>query len=293
MASDGIAFFDSGIGGLTVLNECIKRLPSEVFYYYGDNAHAPYGNLPTKQIRRYVLSAFARLEKCEVKAAVIACNTATAVCAEELRNKYPFPIIGAEPAVLPAAKDGGEIYILCTRATYNSQRLRDLCARAESIYPYSHLRPIACDALAGAIEENITQRDFRFEMILPKGAPSAVVLGCTHYIYIKERIEKFYGCKAYDGNAGMANRLCNLLENQAFSQNLEKNRDERPPTVHKEDFNGKTGVKFEKITNTNERSGKWRLQNAGIPLNVRGARIYFLGKNRKKNREIFKQMFVF
>ena len=232
----GIAFFDSGIGGLTVLNECIKRLPNELFYYYGDNAHAPYGNLPMEQIRRYVFSAFEKLKKLEVRAAVVACNTATALCIEELRRRYDFPIIGAEPAVLPAAKGGGEVYILCTRATYNSKRLCALCARVKKIYPLVQLRPIACDALAGAIEENLWEKDFDFTPILPKGNPSAVVLGCTHYVYVKDIIENFYRCEVYDGNEGIANRLTILLEKGDFVQTQEKNRDGRPPTARNGDL---------------------------------------------------------
>lgn len=75
----GVAFFDSGIGGLTVLAKCKQRLPNEIFYYYGDNERAPYGNLPPDQIERYVFQAFDELQSLKIKAAVIACNTATAV----------------------------------------------------------------------------------------------------------------------------------------------------------------------------------------------------------------------
>ena len=103
IAEGGIAFFDSGIGGLTVLAECCRQIKGGVFYYYGDNTHAPYGNLPPEKIKEYVFQAFEKFRRLKVRAAVIACNTATAVCVEELRKKYDFPIIGAEPAVYSAA----------------------------------------------------------------------------------------------------------------------------------------------------------------------------------------------
>ena len=150
----GIAFFDSGIGGLTVLNECKKRLPWETFYYYGDNKRAPYGNLSAEKIKKYVARAFKRFQRLRVKAVVLACNTVTAVCVEELRMKYPFPIIGAEPAVLPAAKGGCETFVLTTRATYESKRFQALLKKAASLYPKTKISAFPCDGLAGEIEKN-------------------------------------------------------------------------------------------------------------------------------------------
>ena len=85
--SGGVAFFDSGIGGLTVLCECAARLPNERFYYFGDNRHAPYGNLSDKKIKKLVFRAFRKFAALRVKAAVLACNTATATCVEALPTK--------------------------------------------------------------------------------------------------------------------------------------------------------------------------------------------------------------
>lgn len=203
----GIAFFDSGIGGLTVLAECWKRPLGSLFYYYGDNARAPYGNLPPKKIKEYVKEAFDIFQSLRVKVAVLACNTATAVCVEELRRNYDFPVIGIEPAILPAVKKGGEIFVLSTRATYESARFHLLCARAQKLYPNAIIRPFACEQLAGEIERRVLERDFDASAFLPKGNPRAVVLGCTHYIFIKEQIRRFYNCEVYDGNEGVAKRL--------------------------------------------------------------------------------------
>lgn len=208
----GVAFFDSGIGGLTVLNECRKKLPNETFYYYGDNENAPYGNLPPEKIVRFVFSAFEKFQELEVKAAVIACNTATAVCAELLREKYTFPIIGAEPAIFTAAQKGGRVFVLTTRATYESARFRALCDRAEKRFPQASVIPKACDKLAGEIEKRLLEKTYDFSSLLPPGKPDSVVLGCTHYIYLKEKIGEFYNAETFDGNFGMAKRLASFLE---------------------------------------------------------------------------------
>ena len=217
----GIAFFDSGIGGLTVLAECRKYISDEAFYYYGDNLHAPYGNLPPRKIREYVFAAFERFRALNVKAAVVACNTATSLCVESLREKYTFPIVGAEPAVFTAAKAGGEIFVLTTRATYESGRFHILCENAEQKFRGAKLRLFPCDALAGEIEKPLFDKEYTYAHYLPKGDPASVVLGCTHYVYLKERIAAYYNCRVYDGNEGMARRLATLIG--------KTDRDTRPP----------------------------------------------------------------
>ena len=180
----GIAFFDSGIGGLTVLSTCRKRINSP-FYYYGDNQRAPYGNLPKEKIREYVLEAFDNFAYLDARAVVIACNTVTALLIDELREKYPFPIIGAEPAIIPAIKKGGEIFVLTTRRTYESERFHALCAKAAKLNPNVCISPYACDGLAGAIEESLFNPRATYFNHFPQGRPTCVVLGCTHVFAVK------------------------------------------------------------------------------------------------------------
>lgn len=254
----GIAFFDSGIGGLTVVAECRKQIVDYPFYYYGDNKHAPYGNLPTKKIEKYTFRAFRHLKKYKPIAAVVACNTVTALCVEKLRKKYSFPIIGTEPAVRLAAKEGGEIYILSTRATYESSRFRRLCQQAMREYSYATLRAFPCDGLAGAIEKGLLQDGEDFSSFLPKGNPSVVVLGCTHYVYIRKQIEKYYHCPILDGNEGVSRRVKAVLEEKiAFDS-------------HSRPHGGKKGSKK--------------------PL-IKGS-IFFLGGQKNLNKHIYEQMFA-
>lgn len=273
----GIAFFDSGIGGLTVLHECRKRLPQELFYYYGDNARAPYGNLSEREILRNVEEAFAVFSYLEVKAVVLACNTVTAVCAESLRKKYPFPIIGAEPAVLPAAKEGGEVLVLSTVATANSTRFQTLRQRVETRYPHADIRVAPCPTLAGEIEKHLTDDTYDFTKSFPIATPKSVVLGCTHYIYLKERIENYYHAKVFDGNEGIAKRLQFLLATTPKPPVLKKDRDGRPLLTSLQPLTDTMDAKTLK-TPVNG------LENT--PL------IYFLGTGVVTNRVFYEQMFA-
>ena len=210
--SVGVGFFDSGIGGLTVLDACKRVVTNTPFYYFGDNERAPYGNLPTNLIRAYACEAMDLFSRIGVKVVVLACNTVTAVCADELRLRYPFSIIGVEPAVMPAAKQGGRIGILTTCATAQSVRFQTLIKKAESAYPNAELLPLPCDGLAQAIESGLQNGRVDYEKWLPPANLDGVVLGCTHYVFIRKQIEKFYHCPSFDGNVGVANHLRVCME---------------------------------------------------------------------------------
>lgn len=275
----GVGFFDSGIGGLTVLSACRKAVPNEIFYYFGDNGHAPYGNLKDKTILRYVCKAMKRFVRLQVKAVVIACNTVTAVCIEKLRAEYPFPIIGAEPAVFAAAKRGGEVLVLTTRATYNSARFQTLCLRAGERFPKAFIKAVACDALAGTIEKCLLEKDFDFTPLLPHGKPDGVVLGCTHYVYIEEVVKRYYGCEVYHGNEGIANRLCSILKKGEEKGKNAEEQGELTTDIHRADFSKKKG-RF------------WRKKEAKRKKNAFLSSVYFLGKYGKINKKQHKQMFA-
>lgn len=216
----GVFFFDSGIGGLSVLAECARKRIDLPFYYYGDNVNAPYGNDSPERIYSLVQQAIENYLYLKPSAIVLACNTVTAVCVDRLRKEYPIPIIGTEPAVLPASKKGGEIYILTTRATYACARFQTLCKKTKKAYPNATFTFFPQQRLAGEIEKHLLDKNFDFTPFFPPGTPDSVVLGCTHYVYLKGQIKDFYGCDIFDGNAGVAGRLFSL-----FPAN---SREERP-----------------------------------------------------------------
>lgn len=251
--SGGIFFFDSGIGGLTVLSACRKATPNIPFYYYGDNLNAPYGNKPLAEIKRLVFNAFKQAETLSPVCAVVACNTATAVCSEELRQKYSFPIIGVEPAIFPAVKSTKNVGVLSTKATYESVRFSRLLNHARALYPTAKITPFACCNLAGEIEKNVLNLEYDYTPLLPPINADAIVLGCTHYVYIKEQIRRFYSAPVFDGNEGVASRLKSII--------LDKIRDGQPlatPSLN----------------------------------DLKNAQIYFLGQSNGYNKHIYEQMFV-
>ena len=211
MQRGGIAFFDSGVGGLSVLASCLKSVGGYPVYYYGDNGRAPYGNRPYNEVRAYVREAFNFFCLLQPVAVVVACNTVTALMIEELRENFPFPIIGIEPAVLPAAREGERVLVLATKATVESQRLKNLIKQAKKAYPKISVTVAACLNLACLVEEGIEREGVDFQREFPRVDADCVVLGCTHYSFLRERIRDFYGAKVFDGNEGVAGRLGRIL----------------------------------------------------------------------------------
>ena len=130
--NDLIGFFDSGVGGVSVLHEARQLLPNEHFLFYGDNLHAPYGPRSLEDIRALCAAGINRLFERDVKAIVIACNTATSAYAEIVRAAHPeLPIVGMEPALKPAhfARHGGQVIVLATDATLRLQKFERLMNR--------------------------------------------------------------------------------------------------------------------------------------------------------------------
>lgn len=172
-----LGIIDSGLGGLSVAREIWRQLPKEPTIYLADHAFFPYGNKTVKQINRRLPILIDWLIGQKVKAIVIACNTITMATIKSLRQRYPLPFIGTEPAV----KQGG--VVLVTPATAKSLGYRKLSRQ----YPVTTL---ACPGLAEAIEAGADITNF-----LPPIPPltKIIVLGCTHYILVKEQIQKIVG----------------------------------------------------------------------------------------------------
>ncbi len=200
------AFFDSGLGGLTVLRACIERGLRGDILYYGDNARAPYGEKDEEWIKKFTREAFSVFEDCKVGRVVVACNTVTALCLEELKISYPFPVYGTYPPVDRVKEKDGEIFVFVTSATSKSATFKNICACARE--QGARLKIFALDGLVGEIERNLTSpRGMDYVKYLPKGDPCAVALGCTHYSFLKEEISCFYRCPVYDSSEETAKLL--------------------------------------------------------------------------------------
>lgn len=207
-----IGILDSGIGGVTVLKEIIKILPNENYIYYSDSINNPYGEKTKADIIKYVDSIiqFFLLKHC--KAIVMACNTATALTINEMRDKYNnIVIIGIEPAykMIYDFSYNKKTLVMATPATIHSERFLDLYHK----YDNENTILLSCDKLAYLIENRSSVSVEKYlEEILPKEKIEAVVLGCTHYPLIKKQIQKILGPVIfYDGCSGVAYQLYNLL----------------------------------------------------------------------------------
>ena len=147
-----IAFFDSGLGGISVLRETVRLLPQENYLYYGDSLHAPYGVRPEAEIRALAGAAAEQLVQAGAKALVVACNTATSAAIVQLREAYPdIPVIGTEPALKPAVEKypGGRILVMATPMTIRQEKFQALKAQYDD---QAEIIGLACGGLMEFVE---------------------------------------------------------------------------------------------------------------------------------------------
>ncbi|GAB62350.1 MAG: glutamate racemase [Candidatus Jettenia sp.] len=221
-----IGVFDSGIGGISVLAEILKLLSHEEFIYFADTLHSPYGIKPENIVQSLSIKAAEFLSLLGIKSLVIACNTATSAAISNIRKMHTFPVIGMEPAVKLAVdlKPKGKIIVMATPLTLKSKKFNELISH------YTHLAEIILMPCAGLVE--IIEQDYsdrrKIENYLAslfssreKKDISVVVLGCTHYILIKEEIMKILGGEIHviDGNYGTAKQLRTVLQNECLLNN--------------------------------------------------------------------------
>ena len=213
-----IAVFDSGVGGISVLRELVKLMPGENYLYFGDSANAPYGDKTTAQVRQLTLDAAAALMERGVKALVVACNTATAAAIKDLRQQYPDTIIvGIEPA-LKLAYDRfpqSRVGVMATQVTLREEKFAHQLER----FPDMQVSLIPAPGLVEQIEAgkaDSPETEALLESILGpyRGKLDALVLGCTHYPFVKEGIAKILGAQTtlLDGSAGTARHTMRRLE---------------------------------------------------------------------------------
>jgi glutamate racemase len=181
-----IGIFDSGVGGLTVARAILDQLPHEEIVYVGDTANVPYGPKPIADVRRYALACLDRLVDDGVKVLVIACNSASAACLHDARERYSVPVVEViRPAVrrAVAATRNGRVGVIGTVATINSQAYVDAFAAA----PHVQVTGVACPAFVDFVERGVTSGRALLGLAqsylepLQRADVDTLVLGCTHY----------------------------------------------------------------------------------------------------------------
>jgi glutamate racemase len=224
-----IGFFDSGLGGLSVLYQAQRELPGEQFVYYADEEHVPYGEKSRAEIEGYVADIIGFLLRQDVKAIVIACNTATSVATKEFRSRFPVPIVGMEPAVKKAldlyGAGGKRVLAAATQVTVTGGKMRHLLANVDK----THLTDLV--ALPGlvrfaergefdsaAVDDYLRAELGKFDL----SRYSSFVLGCTHFNFFKEPLRRLLPreVRFVDGNEGTVRQLARELERSGRLEKL-------------------------------------------------------------------------
>ncbi|MGN1055713.1 MAG: glutamate racemase [Comamonas sp.] len=232
LASSPIGVFDSGIGGLSVLQALRHELPHEHFVYLADSGNAPYGERGDAfvQARTHAIAQYLAQQH-HIKALVIACNTATAAAVESLRALMPaLPVIGVEPAIKPASLSSQthHVGVMATRGTVESQRFKKLLLEHGH---HTQFHAQACDGLARAIERSAVagletdQLSNEVQALcaryvqalgnfgLKTGDMDTLVLGCTHYVFVKDELRALVGAdvQLIDTGAAVARQTRRML----------------------------------------------------------------------------------
>jgi len=194
-----VGVFDSGVGGLTVLHECLVTLPHEDFVYLGDHARLPYGPRPIDEVREFSREIGAFLERQDVKLIVVACNAATSAALPQLQKELTAPVIGVinpEAHAAVQATRNRRVGLLATQLTVEAGRyarlVRDLDAGVEFL-------PVACPRLVPLIEGDDPYGPETEEAVREYAAPlkeagvDTVILGCTHYPLIRPILQRVFG----------------------------------------------------------------------------------------------------
>ena len=232
-----VGVFDSGVGGLSVLRALRQQLPRAALHYVADAGHAPYGERSDEHVIARARCVVSHLIDGGAQFVVIACNTATAVGGQLLREAWPrTPVVGVEPGIKPAllATRNGRIGVMATRATLGSEKFKRLAATLVTREAL-HLR--ACDGLAAAIELGRFDAPKMLELVETHCAPlrergvDTVVLGCTHYTFVRQQIQAAMGAavQIIDTAEAVARHAANVVhKTRADADNIP---DEAPTLV--------------------------------------------------------------
>ncbi|NLT35603.1 MAG: glutamate racemase [Gaiellales bacterium] len=247
-----IGVFDSGVGGLTVLHECLVNLPAEDFVYLGDTGWFPYGGRTHQEVRRLAFRNTSFLVRLGVKLIVVACNSATAVALPELQAAFDTPIVGV---VMPGARAAVQatrnrrVGLMATEATVGSASYqRALHALDAGIEVFS----VACPRLAPLIQEGdvfseVVEGAVR-EYVAPlrQSGVDTVILGCTHYPLISPMLRRFFGASVLLVNSAeeIAREVVEILDRKGFRNAAEREGDYRFYATDNPDVFREVGTRF-------------------------------------------------
>lgn len=229
MSKIPIGVMDSGVGGISVLKHIHALLPHEHLIYFADSAHAPYGNKSPEEIKQRCFAVADFLITQQVKALVVACNTATGAAIADMRAAYDLPIIGMEPAVKPAAaaSKNGIVGVLATVGTLKSAQF---AALLESYGRNVEVITQGCIGLVECIERGELSNQSTKTLIqqycepLLEAGADTIVLGCTHYPFVRPLIESIVGSDVtiIDTGAAVAKQVQHkLVESESINQSTE------------------------------------------------------------------------
>jgi len=230
-----IGIFDSGIGGLSVAQEIANYLPNERIVYFADTAHVPYGPRTDQNIRELTAQAVEWLYRQGCKIVVVACNTASAFSLDYLRDHYGenFPIVGLVPALKPAVlqTQSKVVSVLATPATFRGQLIKDVIQHFAEPAGVEVLTITNLDLVplveAGCYNSLECKRSLQkvLDPVVEQGA-DYLVLGCTHYPYLKKSILELYGSKLnlIDSGLAVARQTARILfKNELISTTSQEN----------------------------------------------------------------------
>ncbi len=214
-----IGVFDSGLGGISVLETIHEIMPNEDLIYLGDSKYNPYGTKTKEQITQRCIAICDEFIKRDVKAIVIACNTATSACVDLLRKKYDLDIVGMEPALKVACDLGShqKIAVWATQLTLNEKKFARLMDRFKQEH---EIVKVACPKLVRIVEQDQLDDESIVESALKEYIDSSsiesldsIVLGCTHFPFFKNQLSKLCpNVRLIDGSVGTTLHLKSLLE---------------------------------------------------------------------------------
>ena len=249
-----IAFFDSGIGGLSVLHHAIKMFPGQEFIFYADEDHVPYGTKPRDLVMKYIEEAFHFLLTLDVQAIVVACNNATSVAVREMRKRYDLPIVGMEPAIKRAIDLYGDkrVLVTATPITVNGEKIHALIDKLgkrdivdllalPNLVDFAERQEFNSEAVTNYLREQFEPYDFsKF---------SSLVIGCTHFNYFKDTMRNLLpeNVKFVDGNEGTLKELMRRINLSSHSDSNQLLSDRRTQSTIEYYYSGRKVIEADEL----------------------------------------------